>query len=295
MHAVSQVPEDETLLEQKVVQDGDLGGDQGRHDVVDAEPVGQNPHDHQVQHRTDRADRGAELSDLVLFDYLIHNIDRWGGGFTNVRTRGEGGPLVFLDNAGGFGAGREVRDLVCINIGTGIGAGVIIDGALHRGFRQSAGEIGYILPGLNYLNCPVTKYGALESQASGLGIARRGMQALADLGRPVTGDLSAEDVFSAARSGEDWAAAVVAETVDYLALAIANVTAIFDPEVIVLGGGVAGSADLLIDPIRSRIRGCTPFDPALVASPLGQRAAVMGAIMLVLTGTTESLVLRRLR
>jgi glucokinase-like ROK family protein len=195
----------------------------------------------------------------------------------------------------GFGAGREVRDLVCINIGTGIGAGVIIDGALHRGYRQSAGEIGYILPGLNYLNCPVTKYGALESQASGLGIARRGMQALADLGRPAASDLSAEDVFGAARDGESWATAVVAETIDYLAIAIANVTAIFDPEVIILGGGVAGSADLLIDPICKRVRGCTPFDPALVASPLGQRAAVMGAIMLVLTGTTESLVLRRLR
>jgi hypothetical protein len=54
----------------------------------------------------DRADRGAELSDLILFDFLIHNIDRWGGGFTNVRTRGPGGPLVFLDNAGGFGPGR---------------------------------------------------------------------------------------------------------------------------------------------------------------------------------------------
>lgn len=54
----------------------------------------------------DRADRGAELSDLILFDYLIHNIDRWGGGFTNVRTRGPGGPLVFLDQAGGFGPGR---------------------------------------------------------------------------------------------------------------------------------------------------------------------------------------------
>jgi hypothetical protein len=54
----------------------------------------------------DRPDRGAELSDLIVFDYLIHNIDRWGGGFTNVRTRGAGGPLVFLDNAGSFGPGR---------------------------------------------------------------------------------------------------------------------------------------------------------------------------------------------
>jgi hypothetical protein len=50
----------------------------------------------------DTADRAAELSDLVLFDYLTENIDRWGGDYTNVRTRGPGGPLVFLDNAAGF-------------------------------------------------------------------------------------------------------------------------------------------------------------------------------------------------
>ncbi len=55
----------------------------------------------------DRDDRGAELSDLVLFDHLVHNIDRWGGGFTNVRTRGCGGALVFLDQGGAFGPGMQ--------------------------------------------------------------------------------------------------------------------------------------------------------------------------------------------
>lgn len=55
----------------------------------------------------DREGRGAELSDLVVFDHLVLNIDRWGGGFTNVRTRGRGGPLVFLDQGGGFGPGMQ--------------------------------------------------------------------------------------------------------------------------------------------------------------------------------------------
>jgi glucokinase-like ROK family protein len=196
----------------------------------------------------------------------------------------------------GFGAGRHVNDLICINIGTGIGAGVIIDGSLHRGHRESAGEIGYVLPGLPYLRRPLGQYGALETEASGLGIARRGAAALAAAGGAGRAkELRAEDVFEAARQGERWAAAVVDETVDYLALAIINITAVFDPEMIILGGGVSGSADLLIGPIMERMTACTPFAPRLVASTLGQRAAVMGAIMLVLTGTTESLVLRRLR
>ena len=76
-------------------------------------------------------------------------------------------------------------------------------------------------------------------------------------------------------------------TVDYLAMAIAVIAAVLDPEVIVLGGGVAHSADLLLDPIRERIEGLVPSIPRLVQSDLGSRAAVMGAILLVLDATTE--------
>jgi predicted NBD/HSP70 family sugar kinase len=102
-------------------------------------------------------------------------------------------------------------------------------------------------------------------------------------------------VFEYARQGAAWAAAIVDETVEYLSFAIATVSSLFDPEVIVLGGGVAGSADLLIEPILKQVEGVTPFVPRLVASQLGRRAAVMGAIMLVLRGTTDRYVVRRLR
>jgi glucokinase len=69
---------------------------------------------------------------------------------------------------------------------------------------------------------------------------------------------------------------------------------LLDPETIVLGGGVARSADLLIEPILHRLRGVVQFVPRLVASPLGRRAAAMGAIMLVLNATTEYFVVKRL-
>ncbi len=81
--------------------------------------------------------------------------------------------------------------------------------------------------------------------------------------------------------------------VDYLALAVANIGATFDPELIVLGGGVACSASMLIEPIRERLQGVVPFVPRLVPSQLGPQAAVMGAIILVLNGTTENLVVKR--
>lgn len=193
-----------------------------------------------------------------------------------------------------FGAGREAHNLVCISIGTGIGAGIIINRALYRGHNQASGEIGYLLPSLAALGRTYSEFGAFESLASGPGIARRAREHLLQHGLPLPeGELTAEAVFNAARQKEPWAEAVTRETVDLLSLAMANVSALFDPELIILGGGVARSADLLIDAIRSRIEGVVPYVPRLVASQLGRRAAVMGAIILVLSGTSEHFVVER--
>ncbi len=194
----------------------------------------------------------------------------------------------------GFGAGRGARSLVCISIGTGVGAGIILDGALYRGHHQAAGEIGSLLPGVEFLGRRYDQFGALESLASGTGIARRARELLGtEEGLLSAGDLGAEEVFAAARRGEAWAQKVVSDTVDYLSLAIVSVSTVLDPEVIVLGGGVARSADLLIEPITRRLDGVMLCPPRLAASPLGRRAAVMGAIMLVLNATTEHFVVRR--
>jgi predicted NBD/HSP70 family sugar kinase len=195
----------------------------------------------------------------------------------------------------GFGGGRGARNLVSIAIGTGIGAGIILGGALYRGHNQAAGEVGYLLPGVEYLGRRYEGFGALESLASGSGVAERAARLLDREGLPPpAGDVSAHSVFAAARQGEGWAQRVVNETVDYLSLMVASVSALLDPEVIVLGGGVARSADLLIEPILRRVEGTIPFVPRLVASPLGRRAAAMGAIMLVLNATTDYFVVKRL-
>jgi predicted NBD/HSP70 family sugar kinase len=195
----------------------------------------------------------------------------------------------------GFGAGRGARNLVSIAIGTGIGAGIILGGALYRGHNQAAGEVGYLLPGVEYLGRRYEGFGALESLASGSGVAERAARLLEQEGMPLfQNGLTAHDVFEAARQGESWAQRVVNETVDYLSLAIAGISALLDPEVIVLGGGVARSADMLIGPILQRLERAVPFVPRLVASPLERRAAAMGAIMLVLNATTEYVVVKRL-
>jgi glucokinase-like ROK family protein len=196
----------------------------------------------------------------------------------------------------GFGAGQGAQNLVSIAVGTGIGAGIIINGALYRGHDQAAGEVGYLPPGIQFLRQHYDGFGALESLASGAGIAERAARLRVErgLGVPPEGYTS-QDVFAAARKGERWAEEVIDETVDYLSLAIAAISAVLNPEVVILGGGVAASADLLIEPILNRLEGVVPYLPRLVASPLGRRAAAMGAIMLVLSATTQHLVINRLR
>ncbi len=194
-----------------------------------------------------------------------------------------------------FGAGQNCQNMIQIAIGTGIGAGIIIDGALYRGSNEASGEIGNMIPGPQFLGKNYLAFGALESVASGTGIAERGRSALKSRRSPADLEsMLAEDVFDAAREGQKWAWTLINETVDYLAVTIANLSVCFDPELIVLGGGVSRSADLLVGPILQRIEGTIPILPRLVVSSLGLRAGVMGAITNVLHNTSNFYIVHKL-
>jgi len=194
-----------------------------------------------------------------------------------------------------FGAGQETSHMVLIAIGTGVGCGIIIDGALYRGKSSASGEIGYLIPTRELLGQRYEGFGALESIVSGTGIARRARQRLAESSRlDEDAEITAKMVFEAAREGETWAQQIVDETVEYLSIAIASISTLLDPELIVLSGGVASSADLLIDPIVKLIKDAIPRVPRLVASSLGRRAVVMGGIVHVLHVTGDYYVVRRL-
>ena len=166
-----------------------------------------------------------------------------------------------------FGAGRGVRNLVYVAGGTGLGAGIVVDGVLYRGgANQSAGEIGYLPPAPEYLGRHYDQFGALESLTSATGIAARARRLLVENGDPAPNStLRADDVFAAARHGETWARQVVAETVDHLSLAIASIVTLLDPEVVILGGDLSSAADLLIGPIIQRLEGVLPFPPVSCA------------------------------
>jgi glucokinase len=183
----------------------------------------------------------------------------------------------------GFGAGRGTSSMICIAIGTGIGSGIVIDGKLYRGHKASAGEIGYMIPGLDFMSETYSdEFGALERLASGTGMIRRARQALHDAGNTaLAGTITGEQVVEAAVQGEVWAKRVVDDTVDYLTLALTNVSAVLDPEVIVLSGGVMALSDLFVEPITRRMQRLIPFIPRIVGSSLGARATTLGATVLV--------------
>jgi len=194
-----------------------------------------------------------------------------------------------------FGAGQHTQHMVLIVIGAGIGAGVIINGSLYRGSREASGEIGHTIPGREFLGKSHRDFGALESVASGTGMIERARSVLRP--RRDEGDrnqLLVEDIFEAAQGGQKWATSIVDEIVDYLAIAVANLSVSFDPDLIVLGGSVTNFASMLVDPILQHIEGLVPTPPKLVVSSLGMRATVMGAIITVLHNTSNFYVVHKL-
>jgi predicted NBD/HSP70 family sugar kinase len=194
----------------------------------------------------------------------------------------------------GFGSCKGAASLVLLAVGTGIGAGIVINRQIYRGYHQSAGEIGYLPPDSSYLKRHYEGFGALESLASVTSIAQRARYVLQQMQTPLPAEISGEEVFNAARRGEAWAQAVVAETAGYLSLAVAAISTLLDPEVVILGGSVAPSAGLLIPLIQERLAGAIPVVPRLEPSSLGFRSAVMGAIMIVLDATTEHVSIQHL-
>ena len=196
-----------------------------------------------------------------------------------------------------FGVGRGVQNLVCIFVGTGIGGGLILNGELYRGQEGAAGEVGYMVPEPDLLaHCYDDSFGCLESLAGGPGVVRRvkravgrGVQTSLSVNGGGLDTLTAKQVFQAARDGDALAQEIVTETVDYLAEAVANVACTLNPEMIVLGGGLTRSGDLLLEPIKDRVGRVVPFLPRIVLTELGDDAVLYGAIALAIRATREDI------
>ncbi|ASK62519.1 glucokinase [Virgibacillus phasianinus] len=176
------------------------------------------------------------------------------------------------------GVGRNRKNLIYIAIGTGIGSGIMINGKLYRGSNYSAGEIGYLVTdrmhAKNYH--PVyAGYGFLESVASGSSI---GKQLSERLGRTV----SAKEAFSLYQKKELTALEVIDFAIENLSLGIANYVSLFDPELIILGGGVSGSYHIIRQKMAVIMKRYTPRECEVVLTTFGKEAGIVGAVALFL-------------
>ena len=169
------------------------------------------------------------------------------------------------------GHGTGVRNFVFIAIGTGVGMGIIADGHLLRGARGAAGEIGYLPIGGDPYDPRGFTLGTFETAVGGVGIANR------YVGFGGHGGATVRDIFSALESGDAAASATIEETARLIAPAIAAVGATLDPEMVILGGSI-GARPELIDAVRRILPRCTPSPPRVVASVLGSRAGLVGAL-----------------
>jgi glucokinase len=192
-----------------------------------------------------------------------------------------------------FGAGQGTTDMVLVTLGTGIGGGLVAGGRLQRGKHGFAGEYGHIVVDPDGPPCPCGRRGCWERYASGSGLARlaRDAASAGRLDRVLTiaaGDLAAvsgELVQQAAREGDADALAVIGDFGRWVALGLVNLTNVLDPEMFVLGGGLAAGADLYLDPITSWF-GELLYQPELRPMPeiafarWHERAGAVGAALL---------------
>jgi len=148
------------------------------------------------------------------------------------------------------------RNLAYVAVGTGIGAGLVLDGRLHLGPRGMAGEIGHVIVDPDGVACTCGQRGCLETVASGPAVARRAAEALA-AGRAsslaAVEPLSAKAVYEAAAEGDALACSIVDEVGRSLARAIASLVLTCDLELVLLGGGVAGAGNVFLDPILAHL------------------------------------------
>lgn len=187
------------------------------------------------------------------------------------------------------GAGRGERDLAYIKVGTGIGAGLFLEGQIYRGVTGSAGEIGHLTIDENGPLCACGNHGCLEAIAGGRAIAEQARQAVRNGRRTQLAacqppeSITALDVAAAARRGDLIAQQILRQAGTHIGIAIAGLVNLFNPGMVIIGGGVAQTGDILLEPMRQAVqRRSLPASARVVritTSMLGRRSTGMGAVI----------------
>jgi predicted NBD/HSP70 family sugar kinase len=181
------------------------------------------------------------------------------------------------------GVAAGVEDFVFLSVGTGLGAGLVLRGELHRGRNGAAGEVDLVASGrADEIDPCAAAVSALAARLAAEGVPTRLVQ-----------PFDARDVFAAARAGDVLGSKAVEEEARRIALHIAPIAAVTDVALVVLGGGIGANGDLLLDPIRGLLAEWLPFPPRLEVSGVGDAAVLTGALAVGLEIAQESVFANR--
>lgn len=189
-----------------------------------------------------------------------------------------------------FGAGKGTKHMIYITVSTGVGGGAILNGRPYRGNTSNALEVGHMtIEPFSKYQCNCGKYGDVESLCSGTAIAKRAKEAV-EAGRETSlkdiDTITSYEVHQAYLEGDKVAIEILDTALEYMGIAIANLIVNFDPEMIVIGGGVTKIGDLFFDKVKESAKKRS-FDfmfnsTKIVPSKLGQESGVIGALALAM-------------
>jgi glucokinase len=189
----------------------------------------------------------------------------------------------------GYGAGKGLENIIFLTVSTGIGGGIIINNKLYEGAAGAAGEVGHMTIDINGSKCPCGNTGCLENLASGTAMAREAVRliksgeksSLIDMVKGKIDRITAKEILYAVNEQDSLAMSVVNRIAFNLGVGLVNLVNIFNPEMIVIGGGISNFGEYLLEPARRVVKErAFPF-PAkmvkIVKAKLGEDAGVIGA------------------
>ncbi len=209
---------------------------------------------------------------------------------TGIETKLDNDANIIALGEAKYGAARGSKSSVTVALGTGIGGGIYVNGMLISGFKGAGGEIGHMKIVKEGRLCGCGQRGCFEAYASATGLIREAVSRLTVnkqnlLYTMIEGNiagLEAKDIFDAAKEGDAFSLDLVDYEAEYLAMGIANILNIINPETIVLGGGVALAGDILLNPLRKKLEKyalpVTLEDLKIVQGILGNEAGIKGAV-----------------
>lgn len=225
------------------------------------------------------------------------NIAGWQGMEIGQILRDRLNMSVFVDNdvnamalaEARFGAALGYKSVVCVAVGTGVGGGILFDGRLWRGANHAAGEIGHVTINPSGPKCRCGSSGCIEAYCNSTAIIARINTKLSKGLTPAfeevldgsLSNMSIKKLFAAARKNDDIALGVIQETAEYLAIGIANIVNFLNPEIVVLGGGVADGGGGFVEAVTAEVRK-RALNPAaenvrITRATLGNDAGFIGA------------------